>query len=670
VIGLLAAVLRLWAIDRAPFAYDEVDVLGRVRAVLGGQLTSTGPMTSWGIPDPPVSVYLVLPAAVLPQPALAAAAWIALLNVAAVVLTYQLARRFLGPPVALAAGLLFAVNPWSIYFSRRTWAELVPLFTVVALWAAFEVICRGRARWAVPFFLALALQVQTRILALVYVPAVLLTLVPFPRRWGVFWPTVGILLGVVVSLPYLVYVASHWSELSAALSQGNRGIALETGGSSAPGAPQLLIWTAAGYGLLPASSAAAPWLTPLGQAGWATLWLVGALIAAGLAMAMLALGRRVSDWPALVLPAAWLVAPVAALGTQSSSVYLHYMVALFPAVFLVMALPLGALLASRRPFAPLLGGALLAAICAVQVVTTGTLYRMLAAYDLEESASSSVELRQAVAAVQREASEQLGTGERYGVEVPLNFWQAVAERTHAEAARAGVREIWVLAGATDPLTAERPAILDYLLRPGLEPRFLPVDAIVFPVGRPALVLEAPDVDSIESIERFGTRVANILIPSTNRAGRDSARLTLIEAKSAGAWEQIPPSRNRAAFEGGVELIGYRSTRSIRAGEDLPVLTYWRLGPNAPDVSERVSVRLVEPSGSVIARPSPVSLPSLAGLEGERILIRRHFVPVPAEAPSGRYRLEAVVDGPAGGLTLRTGGRGDHEFLARIEVSAR
>src|SRR3712207_7231517 len=92
-----------------------------------------------------------------------------------------MARRFLGPRVALAAGVLFAVNPWAVYFSRRTWAEIVPLFTVLALWAMLAVICGHRRRWAALFFLALALQVQTRILALVYAPAALVTLALFPQ---------------------------------------------------------------------------------------------------------------------------------------------------------------------------------------------------------------------------------------------------------------------------------------------------------------------------------------------------------------------------------------------------------------------------------------------------------------------------------------------------------
>ena len=180
----LAAVARLWRVDLAPLRYDDVDVLSRARDVLERGLTLTGPLTSWGVPDPPGSVYLMLPAALAPATATAAVVWVGLLNVAAVVLTYLLAERFFGRRMAFAAGLLFAVNPWAIYFSRRSWAEIMPLFTVVALWAAYEVVVARRAPWAVLFFVALAAQVQVRILALIFGPAALLTVAFWPLRWG------------------------------------------------------------------------------------------------------------------------------------------------------------------------------------------------------------------------------------------------------------------------------------------------------------------------------------------------------------------------------------------------------------------------------------------------------------------------------------------------------
>lgn len=666
-IGLLAAALRLWNIDLAPFGYDEIDVLGRARAVLNGDLTRVGPLTSWGIPDPPMSVYLMVPPSALPRPALAAAAWIALLNVVAVVLTWVVARRFFGPRVALAAGLLFAVNPWAVYFSRRTWAEIVPLFTVVALWAALEVVCRGRARWAVAFFLMLALQVQTRILAVIYAPAAVMMLAPFPRRWGVRWPLVGIAVGVLVSLPYLSYVVEHWAELASTLAAGNRGIVLVPDSARKASAPELLLWTAAGYGLLPAESRAAPWLNPLGQAGRVTLGVVGALLATGLGMATWGLLRHRAG-PARWLPAVWLLLPVLALVAQSSSVYLHYMVALFPAMFVVMAFPLGALLECRRPLR-WLGGGLLILICAVQIVTTGVLYRVVAAYDPTESASSPLALRQAAAALPREASDQLGTGERYGVEVPLRFWQALGDRGQAEAARVGLNEAWVLANGTDPLTEERPAILDYVLRPRLEPRFLLAESLVLPIGRPALVVEAPDVDPAESLERFGERRASFSFPSTNRAGRDLAHLTLVEARSVEAWAALAPTRLGAAFHGGVELLGFRASRTVRAGDALPVVTYWRLAAEAPASLPRVSLSLVDDRGRALASEPARRLPPPTPI-GERVLIHRQEIAVPTRAPQVEYRLEASLADADGRSLGRLDQSGDGVALTAVRVTNR
>ena len=670
-LGVLAAALRLSAIELAPFGYDEVDVLGRARAVLAGEPTATGPLTSWGIPDPPASVYLMVPPSALPRPALVSAAWVALLNVAAVVLTYWIARDFLGPRVALAAGLLYAVNPWAVYFSRRTWAEIVPLFTVLALWAMLVVVCRRRAEWAVLFFLALALQVQTRILAVIYAPAALLTLALFPRRWGWRWPALGIGLGVLVSLPYLGWVGLHWPELQARLAEGNRGIALASGGSSAPGAGQLLLWTAAGYGLLPARSAAAPWLNGLGQASTLTLWAVAALLVAGLGVALRALIRRPAGWEPVVLSVVWLL-PIGMLLVQSSSVYLHYMVAMFPAVFLVLALPLAHLLGGTRP-ARLIGGALVLLVCGTQVATTLTLYRILGAYDPESSAP--LELRQAAAGLPREAADLLGTGERYGVEAPLRFWELLADRAQAEAARAGLDEIWVLAGATDPLTAEVPARLDYLLRPGLTPHFLLPDTLVFPVGRPALVLEAPDVDPPEPLDRFGERRAAVPIPSTNRAGRDFARLTLVPSRTAEGWASLAPARVRATFGGEIELLGYRAAREARVGDTLPVVTYWRVGAEGPS-HLGAKVRLHEEGGRqasessagffVLAEQQPA--PPLP--PGERVVILRQELRISSRATPGSYRLEVSPADEAGRPARRIDAADEAVLLTTVRVSPR
>ena len=125
-----------------------------------------------------------------------------------------------------------------------------------------------------------------------------------------------------------------------------------------------------------------------------------------------------------------------------------------------------------------------------------------------------------------------GTGERYGVETPIRFWQALAAATADEARRADAQDVFVLAGDVDPLIAERPAILDYLLRPRVEPHFLAGDTLIFPMLRPVVYVELPEIDPIESLERFGERRGRIPTPSVNREGRTYARVTLVPGRGA------------------------------------------------------------------------------------------------------------------------------------------
>ncbi|MCC7371068.1 MAG: glycosyltransferase family 39 protein [Chloroflexi bacterium] len=658
--------MRLWRVDLAPLRYDDVDVLSRARDVLWHGPALTGPMTSWGVPDPPGSVYLLLPAALAASSASAGVVLVGLLNVLAVALTYLLTRRFLGPGVALAAGLLFAANPWAVYYSRRSWAEIVPLFTIVALWAAYEVVVQRRARWAVAFFVALAVQVQIRILSLIYGPAALLTLLLWPWRWGVRWPAAGILLGTLLTVPYLSWVGLHWAEVSARLEDGNRGVGL----APRNGAIELVLWSASGFGLLPAVSDIAPWLNPFGQAGRVVLLLVGALLAAGLGMAITAAARRTPGWEARLLPAIWLVLPSLTLIGQSSSVYLHYLVALSPAVFMVMALPLGWLLQGpRRPLAGL-GGLLLASLLAYQLTATGLVYRLMEAYEIDEPPTAPPALRVAAVDVPREASELLGTGERYGVEPPIRYWQALADRAIAAAGAAGAPQVWVLAGETDPLTAEAPAVLDYLLRPHVEPRFLPADTLLFRMLRPTVVVELPDLDPIESMERFGERKATVLAPSrNNREGVARARITLVPDRGPQGWASLAPSRLLARFDGPVQFFGYRAEKTVRAGSDLPVTLFWWLTSQSTIPGPVPTLRLVDANGRIFPSESPTR-PLPAVEEGDWVVIRREQLAVPSRTPPGQYTLDVVLSTEAGQPIRRADQPAATLPLTTVQVTAR
>jgi hypothetical protein len=664
-VTVLAAALRWWQVDLAPLRYDDVDVLSRTRDVLTNGLTATGPLTSWGIPDPPGSVYVMLPAAVAPSPASAAVVWGGLLNVLAVALTYLLTRRAFGPVVAFVAGLLFAVNPWAIYFSRRSWAEIVPLFTTIALWAAYEVVVWRRAARGALFFVALAAQVQVRILASIYGPAAFLTLVLWPRRWGVRWPALGIVLGALLAVPYLGWIAVHSSQVTSMLAEGNRGLAEAPRGAEAG----LVFWMASGYGLLPASSTVAPWLDPLGQAGTLALVLVGLLLAAGVGMAVVAAVRRRPCWEPLALAVIWLILPVSALIVQSSSVYLHYLVALFPALFVVLVIPLGWLLSHRRRLAAALGVAVLGYLVAYQLATTAVLYRVMSAYDVDDPPSAPLTLRQAAAGIPREASELLGTGERYGVELPIRFWQALADATVGESRRSDAPEVFVLAGDVDPLIAERPAVLDYLLRPRIEPRFLAGDTLVFPMLRPVVYVELPEIDPIESLERFGERRGRVATPSVNREGRTYARVTLVPARGPQGWESLAPTRLTARFEDDVRFMGYRAEqRTARVGDELAVNTMWWVSSRSPS-GPIVSPRLVDAAGRAF-RSEDRERPLLSMPQGDWVLVRRDLLPLDGRLTAGQYRLEVAILDPSGRPLQRVDQPGQSVPLTTIRVTGR
>lgn len=658
---MIAAVLRLAYVDLAPLAYDEIDVLYRARDVAAGQLTATGPLTSWGIPDPPVSVYLMVPPAFTPWPAAASTAWAAVLNVAAIGVTYVAVRRSLGASAALVTIALLGTNAWAVYFSRRTWAEIAPLFTAVALWAALEVVCRGRAAWAVAFFVALMLQAQTRILAAIYVPAAGLSVLMAPRAWGWRWPLLGCVLAGFVASPYLGFVAIHWAELTSRLAEGNRGIALTPKAS----ALDLILSMASGYSLLPEGSRAAPWLPALAEASRAAFWVAGALLLAGVAMCVAAAVRRGGSWRAALLVAAWLVLPVGMLVLQSSSIYLHYMVGLIPSLFVVMGLPLAWALAHRWLAARALAAAVLAAYVGLQVALVLGLYQLVAMFDSADT--SPVERRQAVAAIPREAAEQLGTGERYGVEIPIRFWQQLADGALAEAARLGFSEIYVLAGETDPLLAERPAVLDFLLRTGVTPRFLLTDTLVLPLHRPSLVLEAPDLDAPEQMRTFGPQLITLGIPSVSRTGRDNARLTLVQARDEAGWAKLAPNALEADWSGGVHLLGVRAARQYRPGEEIPVVTYWRLDADAPAVPPLMTVRAVDSSGRRVAETAP-DRPSPPTPAGPRGIVKRHLVALPPRLVEGEYRLELSLTSHDG--TLLAVGGAESLTLAGFRVAGR
>ena len=175
---LLAAAVRLPGLEtRGDFDGDQGhDMLTLLRFVRDGVVPLLGPPTSIGdFHHGAAYYYLLAPVVWLfgAQPP-AVLAFIAALGVAAVGLTWWLARAIGGRAAALIAGLLLAVSPAAIEESTFIWnPSPIPFFAVLALAAAWRGHQTGRARWWTLAVASAGMVVQLHVLGVVFLPPIL-----------------------------------------------------------------------------------------------------------------------------------------------------------------------------------------------------------------------------------------------------------------------------------------------------------------------------------------------------------------------------------------------------------------------------------------------------------------------------------------------------------------
>lgn len=337
----VGAALRLTLLGQTTFLGDQAELLALARsAAIHHSLPVTGIRSSIGTLNPPASVYMLLPFALLGDPRWATLAT-ALVNVVAVVLLYFLADRYVGRRAAFAAGLLYASAGWPIYFSRYIWQQNL-LAPVVLLF--FWTVCRGvlerRPGWLGWNVLLWGIAIQLHpsaapLLAVTLVAAVFAwrTLRPRDALWcalallALFLPTVVwehasggsdvSLFGAYEQQPAL-YNADALGDLLSML--GPQGPLLYGAGTAYAKAYWVIAWLAGWLDVLFVTSAI-----------WVVVQLCGAL------RATLRLRRIPSgNWRLLLLLACWQLAPLLAMIKHPYPIHEHYLLAVLPAPYLMM----------------------------------------------------------------------------------------------------------------------------------------------------------------------------------------------------------------------------------------------------------------------------------------------------------------------------------------------
>ena len=208
---LMAAWLRLGRGDVLEYFHDDAMLATLAQEMAAGERRPlTGILSSTGIPNPPAGVWVMaIPFSISSNPNVALH-FIMLLNVGAVGLLWWLAHRWFGRRTALIAGLVYAINPWAVLFSRKIWAQdfhtpLILPGLILLIYGFWERSPRRRLVFAAQS-ISLPLLIfafQIHFAAWAFLPLIPIVLWLGRKRIRTPALAIAVLLLLLVMLPYL-----------------------------------------------------------------------------------------------------------------------------------------------------------------------------------------------------------------------------------------------------------------------------------------------------------------------------------------------------------------------------------------------------------------------------------------------------------------------------------
>ena len=212
---VVAAIVRFVDLDLMEFKADEAEatrlalhVLGLSEPGVGRFFPTAGLTSSVGTLNPPLFIYLIaLPLAIVRSP-LAAAGFVAALNVVAVWLTYVVGKRYYSNFVGIASAALFTLAPWGIIFSRKIWAQnMLPIFAALFLLQLHAFLVEKRPRALCWLIILVAAAAQLHFSAWILAVVLLVAIVLGRRTIAWRWAALGLGGALALYAPFLAYHA-------------------------------------------------------------------------------------------------------------------------------------------------------------------------------------------------------------------------------------------------------------------------------------------------------------------------------------------------------------------------------------------------------------------------------------------------------------------------------
>jgi 4-amino-4-deoxy-L-arabinose transferase-like glycosyltransferase len=342
-----AAFLRLYRLEYSFIGPDQSIVLGiATEFVNQGEIPLAANKSSAGIMNPPFLEYLLaIPLFLKPQ-VLRVVQFTALINLGAVVACYAFVAALYGRRAGFMAALLFAANPWAVYYSRLIWnPSPIPLFSTLLLGSLLAYFAGARRGvWLTLSFLWLAAIVQLHLASLVLIILTGLIFLPFWRSLKLKPLLWGVSLFVLTFLPFLLFVrGTGWTDVRAVLSALQGGQEVHFNQASALLARDLStgngIFSAVAHSGERWREAVWPWFGLVRLETWLLLfsliYALGGVVKARREIAAHKPSPRTVAWLILSL---WLVFPTMMYLRHGTYLQNYYFLYFYPAPFVLMAL--------------------------------------------------------------------------------------------------------------------------------------------------------------------------------------------------------------------------------------------------------------------------------------------------------------------------------------------
>lgn len=211
----LGAWLRFQHLESLQFAGDEAFAANKaLEFVHGGKLPTSGLMSSVGVSNPPLFIWLLIPMFFVTSSITGVCCLIAGLGLAAVVATWWIGRKYYSPLTGLVAAALFATAPWAVIYSRKIWAQdFVPVFATATMWAMHAVILgkKPKAVFWVLFLPLCVIQIHYSGFALTATVVAILLLLRPKIDWRL--AIAGVVAAVALAVPFVMAQQKNgWAE--------------------------------------------------------------------------------------------------------------------------------------------------------------------------------------------------------------------------------------------------------------------------------------------------------------------------------------------------------------------------------------------------------------------------------------------------------------------------